>query len=354
MTTESFTDPELDAAFDAIAAALRAVAKHPMPIDAADQADLAERCERWAKHVLVLGPSPGSNGMARRRDWRALTGFVQRSRASEAEQVGRSVAGLRDVLWELLFRIQGIVTGGREDDGAVRGQVEALRQVIASPSPERVREEVGRVASELERVVEDRIRKQEVHLSALSGQLRSISSELEEATKAASEDALTRTHNRRAFDDYVGRCALFEGLCGRPTWLLMIDVDHFKKVNDDFGHPAGDEVLQAVGRVLAKAYPRRSDFVARYGGEVFAVILREVSLADLEALAQRTLRGVREIECGKGDRARRMSVSIGAAALEAGEAAASWVLRADQALYAAKHGGRDRLVVARASGSPSP
>jgi diguanylate cyclase (GGDEF)-like protein len=345
MTTETLAGLEFDAALDTLATALRGLAKQPLPIDPALRDDVSERAERWAKHVLVLAPTPGSTSVARRRDWHGVRSFVQRARAVEVTEVAALIATLRQALWELLSRMQNVLAGSREDDEQVRGQVEALRHVVTEASPDRLREEVVRVAVALERVVTERAHRHAMHVEALSVELGKLSGELEEAQKAASEDPLTRTANRRAFDAYVDRCALLDGLCGRPTWLLMIDVDHFKQINDDFGHPAGDDVLRALGRALAKAFPRRTDFVARYGGEEFAVILREVRAEHLPALTERVLSAAREIEAGTGARARRVTVSIGAAALARGESAAQWIARADRALYAAKREGRDRVVV---------
>jgi len=165
-------------------------------------------------------------------------------------------------------------------------------------------------------------------------------------------DALTGVHNRRYFE---ARC-LEEVQAARrsqlPLVCLLLDVDHFKRINDTHGHPAGDAVLRYVARLI-RAQLRGSDVVARYGGEEFVLLLPATPLSAALDTAER-IRRVIAAQSMPVQTAEplRISVSIGAALLPAGgEAdaaaqAAALVQRADQALYAAKQGGRNRVLAA--------
>ena len=121
----------------------------------------------------------------------------------------------------------------------------------------------------------------------------------------------------------------------------MVDIDHFKQVNDGFGHPGGDAVIKAVSDCLVRTFPRRDDLVARYGGDEFAVILKEVDPKDARALVQRLIDASRELRVSHNGRAIAVTLSVGLAACRDGDTAESWLARADEGLYQAKSAGRN-------------
>jgi diguanylate cyclase (GGDEF)-like protein len=125
----------------------------------------------------------------------------------------------------------------------------------------------------------------------------------------------------------------------------MIDLDHFKQVNDTHGHPGGDVVLKGAADAIVRVFTRRSDFVARYGGEEFAVIVVDVEPADLEPLCSRLLKAVRALRIDYRECEIALTCSIGAASFRADDNVEAFLQRADQALYQAKQSGRDRAVI---------
>ena len=131
-----------------------------------------------------------------------------------------------------------------------------------------------------------------------------------------------------------------------PLGVLMLDLDHFKAVNDTYGHPVGDRVLQAAAHAIRRVI-REGDVLVRYGGEEFLVILPGSSRADLALAADRIRRAVADTTVADGDQSIAVTVSIGGCSLPETnvERSADLVERADVALYAAKDGGRDRIVV---------
>ncbi len=175
---------------------------------------------------------------------------------------------------------------------------------------------------------------------------------LEERLEAlATEDSLTGLANRRRFDErlmeewaraYRNRSSL---------GLLMIDVDHFKAYNDEYGHPAGDACLRAVAQILAAEALRTGDLAARYGGEEFAILLPDTDAAGCARIGERIRTAIREagLVHGSNTISGRVTASVGGAvcrpALERTAGTASLIDAADRALYAAKQGGRDRLVM---------
>ncbi len=127
---------------------------------------------------------------------------------------------------------------------------------------------------------------------------------------------------------------------------MMIDVDHFKRVNDTHGHPGGDAVLREVANSLLRTFLRKQDFVARFGGEEFAVLLIDTSSRSATELAERVRLMVQERPVKYANKEVSVTISVGMSLLTAGQTPTDWLKRADEALYQAKASGRNCLRVA--------
>ncbi len=156
-------------------------------------------------------------------------------------------------------------------------------------------------------------------------------------------DPLTGVHNRRALNERLTEELARSRRFGHPLALLMLDVDHFKAINDRYGHQTGDQVLTVIGRCL-REHVRRIDFVARYGGEEFVILLPETDREGARRFAERLRQAVAALELG-GELA-SPTVSIGVAVSREADTPDSLLQRADAALYAAKRAGRNRVMVA--------
>ena len=165
-----------------------------------------------------------------------------------------------------------------------------------------------------------------------------------EAEARASTDALTGLPNRRYFDEFCGLLAR-RRRADDAVGVLMIDIDHFKRLNDEFGHPAGDQVLRAVGVAIAGAV-REGDVPARFGGEEFAVLLRNPGHDVAMEVGERVRAAVGALDLSSfGPRGVTVSVGV-AVARSADQPISALVDEADHALYRAKRLGRDRVVPA--------
>jgi diguanylate cyclase (GGDEF)-like protein len=160
-------------------------------------------------------------------------------------------------------------------------------------------------------------------------------------------DGLTGLANRRALDDRCTQEWSRSLRTGRPLSVILLDVDHFKLFNDHCGHSAGDECLKGVARSLAARVRRPSDLVARYGGEEFVVLLPEADHASAMAVGETLRAGVAEFNMPHpaSPVAPHVTISVGVATAVAGPALtfAQLLEHADQALYACKRGGRNRV-----------
>jgi len=182
-------------------------------------------------------------------------------------------------------------------------------------------------------------------LQDATDELEALKQEFEQAKAAALVDFLTGVANRKAFDGAIKGSSEQAASASEPLSLLMIDIDHFKRFNDEYGHIVGDEVLRLVARKI-KENVRGRDFVARYGGEEFAVILPGTQIGGARTVAENIRSSFSE---GKLKRVKTseylgtITISIGAAQFRPGESLESFVDRSDQALYAAKEAGRNRV-----------
>jgi diguanylate cyclase (GGDEF)-like protein len=168
---------------------------------------------------------------------------------------------------------------------------------------------------------------------------------LEHLQQSALTDGLTGVANRRAFDVALDREVALAARGDTALAVIIIDLDHFKSLNDTFGHQAGDDVLRAVGAALRPCV-RQGDVVARYGGEEFALVLPGATAPDAVGAAHRVQEALRRI-----DGPRQVTASLGIACRpEHGLTGAELLASADKALYAAKAGGRDRAHLAGADG----
>jgi diguanylate cyclase (GGDEF)-like protein len=160
-------------------------------------------------------------------------------------------------------------------------------------------------------------------------------------------DALTSTANRRAMEQELPIAIAASRRHDTRTSLAVLDIDHFKRINDGHGHEAGDRVLVDFARVIS-ATTRRGDRLFRYGGEEFVLLLPGIDATALPVLCETLRERVAEqIEIG----GRRVTVSIGAAELGPEDSASEWLARADGAMYRAKRDGRNRVVVAATPGA---
>ncbi len=157
-------------------------------------------------------------------------------------------------------------------------------------------------------------------------------------------DRLTGLHNRRWLEMTYARVQKRMQHDERSMCLLMIDVDHFKRVNDNYGHPVGDKVLYAVAQALINLM-RPNDIVTRYGGEEFIILLPEVEPSGAMTIAERLREGIAKMTLDGDELAAALpvTVSIGVASMRPNEVLEALIVRADAALYRAKAGGRNRV-----------
>jgi diguanylate cyclase len=180
------------------------------------------------------------------------------------------------------------------------------------------------------------------------GQIRYLLNEMFERVNdlEVGRDVLTQLYNRRFLPTILKREIAVNRKRGERFFVLMLDIDWFKRVNDEYGHDSGDQVLQAVAGLIVSQV-RASDFVFRYGGEEFLIVLAEVDMARSQTIAEKIRRCIQDTQILlSNDRKISVTLSIGLSGFDGNPDYQRTLDRADKALYAAKNAGRNRCVLA--------
>jgi diguanylate cyclase len=248
-------------------------------------------------------------------------------------------------------RLRGVIAGAKKFLACAisdnRTQIEALgevsSQVGATCDPRLI---IETLVNELTKAT-SRASTLEANFLESSQELDKIRDSLKAAEQRSNTDALTGLANRRSLEEFFRSAQIASMETGNPLSILMIDIDHFKKFNDNYGHQVGDQVLRLVAKLLQESV-RDVDLAARYGGEELIAVLPGADLDRCAEVAERIRRRIAEGRLTRrstGKEIASVTVSIGVAQFRLAEAAEATIERCDRALYQAKRAGRNRIVM---------
>jgi diguanylate cyclase len=355
---------DFDRALDTLGAVLRAFGEFAFDTDRDMAVDIKERCAQLIRRVILgdmrdankeedVSKEEEVNHGPPKRDFGSVHRFISEQRKHERDYVVTSLGNLRHAVHEFAQCLSEAIGEDRASDARIEGQIVKLEVAAKSPDTDAIRREALVVTELVKQVIARRRDRESEQLLQLGKQVKSLRQELDEARAKAVVDPLTQLYNRAAFDDEIDKVARLGLLLGSEPCIVMVDVDHFKEVNDKHGHPSGDVVLRAVADNLVRHFLRKEDFVTRFGGEEFAIVVRDSTLEKVTARIERAREVLMQLAVKTPSGDVTVTQSAGVAAFIAGETAHSWVDRADKALYAAKHAGRNRVEIAKTEAIPS-
>lgn len=234
-----------------------------------------------------------------------------------------------------------------------RTLVSADKKLKAKPDPASLKTLVSGLVQETKKA-RDENTKLRSNLETAQKEAETLRRRLDDTSQEARQDGLTKLPNRQAFDEAIVEAAEARNNGDRSAYLILMDIDHFKALNDTHGHQTGDEVLRRVAATLARSV-RAGDFIARYGGEEFACLLTGMARSNAESVAETLRVAVKGIDmAGVKEKTivNRITISLGLAEYREGERIPDWIERADEMLYLAKSKGRDRLESDGRGGAP--
>jgi diguanylate cyclase len=277
---------------------------------------------------------------------RALTFELHQKHLADRteETVRKTGAGLLELMSSVRDSVQAATSDASRFDARLaafgEGLSDAATSALLREQVDSMRGGVGEMGRSLSTLNDQ--------LQASHHEVQRLHSELKRAREEASIDPLTGCVNRRGFDAELIRLGIEATNLGVPLSIVMFDIDHFKKINDSYGHPFGDQVIRAVGQALT-ALTQRKDVAARYGGEEFALLMPDTPARNAFDAAERIRNAIARghIKRGATDAAiGNITISAGVAQYVPDEDPCAALERADRALYASKQGGRNRVTIA--------
>lgn len=253
-----------------------------------------------------------------------------------------------DQIQSTLKDVSGLMDNMRFATSEYSGTLEGVSQKISSvETPEDFKEIMDSVAQDTAKMAQQN-KKLEAQLDKSSIAMEALKQDLERVRKEAMTDGLTGLANRKCFDEEVRRMVARCTQEGETLTLLMLDIDHFKSFNDNYGHQVGDQVLRLVAHTLTDGV-KGKDLAARYGGEEFVIVLPSTNMnagITVGDSLRKSLANKEVINRASGENLGRITMSVGVAQYYGGESVENLIERADAALYTAKHNGRNQVAAA--------
>ncbi len=307
------------------------------------------KLEKWDYRAIFENVVKARFGGDAQRSLDRLREGFQDARLNEIAQGKRYLGDLRGMLWQSIDQICSVLESDSRNSPALAKARQSLQKALKQSDFETAKHTIREVLASLVEVDRNQKTTMEALQNSFKKQMDLLQSELQHVQKELQLDGLTQVNNRATFDQQMKKSAQFAFLTGQKSCLIMLDIDHFKRVNDIYGHPAGDAVIQHFAKAMGLAFSRKTDFVARYGGEEFAVILQGTDLPESGELVTKFLQRIRDQKITHNEQDIAVTCSAGLALFEAGETPELWLQRADRALYEAKQNGRNCMILAKPS-----
>lgn len=271
--------------------------------------------------------------------------FINSHRIDEATHFQHSFEDFKKIIWDFADQLKEELKEQKKLDSHVDNNLKSLRDAVESNSIEVLRKKSKEFINSYMEVQTKKEQNKEKRIASIKKNLTHFKKKLSEAEVSLNTDFLTQAYNRRYFEEQVKSFLKMNDLTDSQACLFVMDIDFFKKINDQFGHDIGDFVLKECVKVLKKSFIRENDILARMGGEEFAVFLPDYKIELAIKKAEEVLETVRKQVFVQGQNQIRFTLSIGIADLKKDDHFDSWYKRADLALYEAKNSGRNKFIL---------
>jgi diguanylate cyclase len=275
-----------------------------------------------------------------------LRQFLSTYRIDEFTYVQHTFDEFKGIVWDFADQLSEDVRFEQNKDVEVAKSLEQLREAVEANSIDELKHKSREFIDFYVSYQSQKDRRRTQRLDNIQRNLSQVKKRLAEANETAARDHMTQAFNRRSFDEFAN-AQLQQFLKNKTNCaLLLFDIDHFKKVNDTYGHDAGDYVLKHLVKIMNEIFKPTNGFLARLGGEEFAILLPECDTKIAIQKAQEALERVRREVMTHGNHQIKITISLGVSQLLENETTEQWLKRTDIALYESKHNGRDRFSLA--------
>ncbi len=317
--------------------------KHLIDIDTHPVRRVREQLDEFTRELVAPEKNDAENVLFKFRQ------FFASYRVAEYTYIRKNFEEFKGIIWNFVEQLSEDFQSEQAADRIVHRNLEQLKEAVESDSIDELRMKSREFIDFYVAHHSKREEQRSKRMKGIKKNLDVMKKQLVEADRGLKVDHLTQAFNRRSFDEHLKQEASVHKISKAPCTLIMLDIDHFKKINDTYGHDIGDFVLKECVRWLHASFGRENDFVARVGGEEFAVIMSDTAVPLAVKRAEDAMAAIRKDVFVKDDMQLRITVSMGIAQINEGESFDQWLKRADQALYASKNGGRNRFTVSEPS-----
>ena len=335
-----------DGALDTLSMVIRVMGDEAFPLEKdIDPLVFPTMCREFSCHVENGAAVPSFDIPASgdgKREWAQVRRFFADRRKAEKEFVTERMHDYRGVVEDLVAGLRTIGERDQVTESDVKACLDSIKDAVGTGVLPEIKEALSQTVRKVNETFAEQKRQYEKQLAELNDRMSNLRQDLVAAREEMKRDALTDAYNRGAFDTAIAQSLNMHFILNQPVTLILVDLDHFKDINDSYGHAAGDEVLRAVSECLERSFIRKSDLVARYGGDEFAVILNDTTAENAGKVVERFLQIVDDVRVPYAPEDTRISCSAGYTEIHADDSVESLIQRADRGLYKAKKAGRNR------------
>jgi diguanylate cyclase len=315
--------------------------KHLVDLDTHPVRKVREVLDQFTKELMATDSVEAEKVMFRFRQ------YFSSYRVAEYTYIRKNFEDFKGIIWNFVEHLSEDFKDEEHDESEVRVSLEGLKEAVDADSIDLLRAKSREFINHYLQHQSKREVRRTKRMKGIKKNLDLVKKQLVEADRSMHTDHLTSAYNRRSFDEQIKQQHGFFQIERAPVSLVIMDIDHFKKVNDTYGHDTGDFILKECVRLLQEGFGQPGDFVARIGGEEFAALLPSHTFEQAAKRCDEVMARIRKEVFVKDNMELRFTISMGIAQLENGETTDQWLRRSDGALYQSKHGGRNRYTVAQ-------
>lgn len=314
--------------------------KHLIEVDSYPVRKTRDTLDEFAKLILNASAEEREKVLFRLRQ------FFSSYRLAENSYIEKTFDDFKNIIWDFVDELSVDLLQEQFNNDEVKSSFEQLKEAVEANSIDQLKTNARQFIDTYIEIQSKNSERHNQRMNVIQKNLDKVQKKLIEANHNMNTDHLTKAFNRKSFDEHLKNVLRLTKASMKPVTLLMLDIDHFKKVNDTYGHAMGDFVLVELVTMLKDSFNKDADFVARLGGEEFAVVLSDQALSEAVDRTQALLNRIRGEVFVKDDMQLSFTISVGVAQFEENETPDHWMKRADEALYASKNNGRNRYTVA--------